>query len=357
VKPACPRVFEAEALRDGRLSGAELKRFQTHLDLCAACARETRELEGLADALRSKASSATADELHVRRERTRLLAAFDGRLVPGPRGGRERLWLGSAAVLAVLALTVVLWHSRSTPHVTPVAALVDSVNVRAEASTKWSRQAEARSETVRLESGTLSIHVDHALSPQRRLLVILPDGELEDIGTTFSVTAVAAHTTQVTVQDGRVILRVHGKPALALSAGDSWSPAPAPVAVAVAVATITSPPFTPTARSPRSAPSSSSSSSSASASISALPPTPDPATDFRDAMSALNGGDNNRAAALFSVFLARHSADSHAEDAAYLRVLALQRAGKASAMKQAANEYLRQYPDGFRHDEVEPLSR
>ena len=137
-------------------------------------------MQGLADALRSPAGSATADELHVRRERTRLLAAFDESLVPVPRRGRARLWLTRAVLLAVLsglALGLVLWRSGSAPSLTPVAASVNSVNVRAEVSTKWSRQTEARGEIVRLESGTLSIHVDHALSPQRRLLVILPDGE------------------------------------------------------------------------------------------------------------------------------------------------------------------------------------
>ena len=336
------------------------------------CARARPEsLEGLANVLRSPAGSATADELHVRRERTRLLAAFDESLVPVPRRGRARLWLTRAVLLAVLsglALGLVLWRSGSAPSLTPVAASVNSVNVRAEVSTKWSRQTEARGEIVRLESGTLSIHVDHALSPQRRLLVILPDGELEDIGTTFSVTAVAAHTAQVTVQEGRVILRLHSQPALALSAGDSWTLAPTPIRIA----TTATPPLTPTARSAKSAlsmplaPARSTASASAHstasahalmASASSLPPTPDPATDFRDAMSALNGGNNNRAAALFGALLAHRPADSHAEDAAYLRVLALQRAGNTSAMNQSAREYLRQYPHGFRHAEVEALSR
>ena len=78
-----------------------------------------------------------------------------------------------------------------------------------------------------LESGTLSIRVDHAVS-RHRLLVILPDGALEDIGTTFSVSADAGHTTRVTVQDGSVVLRLDGKPPLVLGAGDSWAPPPAP---------------------------------------------------------------------------------------------------------------------------------
>jgi len=83
----------------------------------------------------------------------------------------------------------------------------------------------------------------------------------------------------------------------------------------------------------------------------------DPATDFRAAMSDFTSGDNARASSLFATFLGQHPRDSHAEDAAYLRVLALQRAGNASGMKQAATEYLARYPHGFRYAEVEPLSR
>jgi TolA-binding protein len=83
---------------------------------------------------------------------------------------------------------------------------------------------------------------------------------------------------------------------------------------------------------------------------------PDPSADFRAAMKALNGGDSARAAALFSAFISDYPRDSRGEDAAYLRVLALQRAGNSSAMRQAAADYLSRYPRGFRRAEVEQLS-
>jgi hypothetical protein len=354
VKPACPRLFEAEALRDGRLSGAELARFQAHSDVCASCSREARALQALGDLLRAPTSSADADELHVRRERTRLLAAFDASLVPDSRGSRPTLWVAMFAALGGLAVAIALWQARSASS-PPVTTAVEIVKVRAEPDAKWSRQTAARSETVRLESGTLAIHVDHARSPERRLLVILPDGELEDIGTTFSVSAAASHTTEVTVQEGRVILRLHGKPALALSAGDSWTPAPPPVATHAPLGA----PLTPTLRSAKPAASTPVTLANPVASAAPAPVAVvlDPAADFRDAMAALNNGNNARAANLFVAFLVHHPHDSHAEDAAYLRVLALQRAGDATGMKQAASAYLNQYPRGFRHAEVEPLSR
>jgi TolA-binding protein len=84
---------------------------------------------------------------------------------------------------------------------------------------------------------------------------------------------------------------------------------------------------------------------------------PDPSADFRSAMDALDRGDNREAATSFTVFLAKHSHDPRGEDAAYLCVIALQRCGDAGAMKEAAQDYLRRYPGGFRRAEVDPLSR
>jgi RNA polymerase sigma factor (sigma-70 family) len=89
----------------------------------------------------------------------------------------------------------------------------------------------------------------------------------------------------------------------------------------------------------------------------APPPASDPSVDFRAAMAALDVGDNHQAAAAFVNFLEKHPRDARAEDAAYLRVIAFQRSGDSAGTKQAALEYLRRYPAGFRQAEVEPLSR
>ncbi|MEY2936992.1 MAG: hypothetical protein RL033_7741 [Pseudomonadota bacterium] len=362
MKAVCPRLFEVEAMRDGRLEGAELVRFQTHLASCAACAGEARALEAVAEALRSTTGVADADELHIRRERTRLLAAFDARLVPAPRGlarlSQQRGWLRSAASVALLsalaALYFVLWPARPAPPPPPEAPLASApepVTIHADSSARWSRQVEARLDKIFLESGALSIHVDHATSA-RRLLVLLPDGELEDIGTTFSVSAAAGRTTRVTVQEGSVVLRLHGEPSLTLGAGASWSPPPSSAA--------TPPPATPPPATPPPA-------AAARRSIQATPSVPpaprrstpdtDPSAEFRAAMSAFNGGDDTLAAARFAAFLRQHPLDLRAEDAAYLRVLALQRSGDSPAAQQAAHDYLRSYPRGFRRAEVEALLR
>ena len=352
AKPACPRLFEAEALRDGRLTGADVARFQAHLGICAVCAHEVQAMQALADALRSPESSRGADELHVRRERTRLLAAFDASLVPAQRVRGPR-WVAAAAALVALAtLGLAFWRARP---LTPAVAALEPVSVRADGSAKWTRQTAARRETLVLESGTLSIHVDHAL-PHRNLLVVLPDGELEDIGTTFSVSAEAGQTTRVAVQDGSVVLHLRELPALTLRAGDAWSRAATPVAappppVAAPLANLPATPSAHGVKPPFPAPPASSIAASASASAT------DAAADFRAAMSALNAGDNGHASALFAAFLAQHPRDARAEDAAYLRVLALQRTGNAASTKQAATDYLSRYPHGFRHAEIELLSR
>ena len=339
MKPACPRLFEAEAWRDGRLQGAEMARFQAHANACAICSQALHSLEALGEALRAPPAAET-DQLHVRRERTRLLAAFDAQLVPTARSARPLLWLGLVAAVAALVAVFVALRSASPVPPPPVAAVPmqpsESVLVQATSSARWSRQTRGDRKTIVLESGELSIKVDHAASPQR-LLVVLPDGELEDIGTTFSVAADAGRTTRVSVQEGSVILRLRGSSAIALAAGESWS-------ATVAPALSNSAAQAPALRVEK------------ASTVGAAPPSVDAAAEFRLAMAALDRGDNSQAATLFSAFVAAHPRDSRAEDAQYLRVIALQRTGNASATQQAASDYLRRYPRGFRKAEIESLA-
>ncbi len=349
MTPTCPRLFEVEAWRDGRLQGAEAEHFQAHLAGCRSCTHEARSLDRLASSLRRPVSQ--ADELHVRRERTRLLAAFDASLVPAPRKTGVRRWLVAAAaalVCASVALIFIRTSSRTAPPTAKLSApVVEPVQVSADRDARWTRRADADFETIRLESGALSIRVDHTGSP-RRLRVLLPDGELEDIGTTFTVSAELGRTTRVSVQEGRVVLRLQGLPPLTLGAGQSWSARPA-----TSAEDSNQPPPPPLRR----------------AKPSASPPTAptptgsevvvpsDPSAEFRGAMAALDRGDNSQAASLFGAFVERYPRESRAEDASYLRVLALQRAGNADATQRAASDYLRRYPRGFRKAEVEPLAR
>jgi hypothetical protein len=353
MKPACQRQFEVEAARDGRLQGAELARFRTHLGSCADCAREARALDALAQSLRAASDPLPVDQLHVRRERTRLLAAFDARLVPLSSAVRGQLWLGLAAGLLALAVLAAVafrfWPGSTAPTAAPSAARAsEPVVVRADSSARWSRETHDRLDTIVLQSGALSIRVQPT-QPRRRLLVILPDGELEDIGTTFSVSADGVHTTRVSVQEGSVVLRLRGQPPLALAAGDAWSPpAPAPTDSA---------PDSPRAAAAAPPLQSSAARKASPSAPAAISSARDAAAEFRAAMSAFDSGDHARAVALFSAFIDAQPHDARAQDAAYLRVLALQRSGDTDARQRAARDYLARYPRGFRRAEVELLAR
>jgi len=48
-----PRLFEVEAMRDGRLAGTQLASFARHVALCPVCAREAKALDQVADGLRA----------------------------------------------------------------------------------------------------------------------------------------------------------------------------------------------------------------------------------------------------------------------------------------------------------------
>jgi len=346
---ACPRLFEAEAMRDGRLTGARRAKFEQHVTGCPACSREIRALGALAESLRaSPPDDADADELRVRRERTRLLAAFDGTLVAPERRWSARQRLLWPAALAVLVAGVVVLQRVRRPAV-PLAHPSSAI-VHADSTAVWSEHTEGDRESVVLERGALWIHVDHS-SGEGRLVVVLPDGELEDMGTTFTVSAEDGHTTRVAVHEGHVVLRLRGLPSVTLGPGDAWIPDARPAASACASV---APPAEPAQRAML-APAARGTSPASAPFASTL--APDPSVDFRAAMAGLDVGDCKQAAVAFASFLEKHPRDRHAEDAAYLRVIALQRCGDSGATKEAALEYLRRYPRGFRQAEVELLSR
>lgn len=361
---ACPRLFEVEALRDGRLTGAERVSFERHLTICSACAREAAALASLQQALHDSFPGAR-DELQLRRERTRLLGAFDHALLTPERPwppGRRRLGLAAAVTVVVALSTAALQLRPGSP-----ARRAEAVDVRAEPGASWSRSVDQERERIVLERGVLHVHVREA-HEKLPLLVVLPDGELEDTGTTFSVAVAAGKTLRVTVAEGSVALRLHGRKPVSIGAGATWTapPAPAPAATAPELAPRTAERSAAPASSAPALPETterSAATRTAPRAAGAAEPAPPPAvtasaaSDFRAAVRALRAGEHRVAAALFLRFTERHPRDSRAEDAAYLRVLALRRAGDDAAMKSAALEYLRRHPSGFRRNEVEDLAR
>jgi hypothetical protein len=335
-------------MRDGRLAGAERASFERHVARCAACAEEVRALEALAGALRVS-PRASADELHVRRERMRLLAAFDRSLV-APERRTSLPWPWVAALVTAACVIGVLW-----PRPRPVSNA--TALIQAEEGASWSDRVEGQREIVALDRGGLRVRVLHGAG-QRPLSVELPDGELEDTGTTFFVSVDAGRTTSVTVEEGSVLLHLRGRAPVALGAGEAWSPeGPRSARSGGAGPGEAGPaPSSPLDGPP--APSAPAGSGVRHLRAASSPAPPAAASeDFRAAMDTLDRGDPSGAAGRFERFVEAHPRDPRAEDAAYLRVIALQRIGDSARMREAAGEYLRRYPAGFRRAEVQGLAR
>jgi len=355
LRSSCPRLFEVEAMRDGRLTGLELASFGRHMTTCRACANEAKALDELAGAVRAAGPvDAPADELFVARARTRLLADFDRTLVASGGRGRSRWLFWSSAVVAVVCGLFV------APRRRPVRLVADGVGavITPGAETIWSKRVEGDAEKIVLAQGALAIHVDHAASRRGRLIVVLPDGELEDIGTTFTVQAGGGQTKQVAVQEGRVLVRIRGNAPIVLNAGEAWNTEAPPASAAGA--TTPPEPIEPPGDGPQTKRRPQHDSEQGVGLRRAQPrldaDEPPRSKEFLAAVHRLQRGDNCEAAAGFAKYLTRYPDDGRAEDAAYLRVIALQRCGSDDETKAAAREYLVRYPSAFRRAEVERLS-
>jgi hypothetical protein len=350
----CLRRFEVEAERDGRLTGTARASLALHLSTCADCRAEARALESLASALAALPVS-EADEVSARRQRRRLLVAFnDAQLAPRGRDVAWR-WAGAGLVAAVVAGAALFVGTRSRnrelhavlpPSASEATRGTDPpedpvVIVASEA--RWMRSEQGTTTRVELDDGDLDIHVQHRGAPHG-LVVSVPDGELDDVGTTFHVRVQKGRTVGIQVREGAVVFRRPGKGALLLGAGESWTGdgPPAPVATTFSDSLSASPPPPPRA------PASASAKEDADATGSGR--------EFREAVTLLNAGSGAAAAAAFRAYLARHPGDGRAEDAAYLLVLALRRSGDEAGAYAAAREYLQRYPHGFRRREIERVA-
>ncbi|MEO7734678.1 MAG: FecR domain-containing protein [Kofleriaceae bacterium] len=332
----CPRRAEVEAAHDGRLDAAARASIAQHQRDCTQCQVAASALTEIALAL-AMLPVPERDALAARRQRNHLLTAFEASpAAPAASRGRGRTALAVLATAGIAAVAMVATHIARAAD--PPAVVTSAVTV-APTSALWSRYDARGLTLVRLEDGDLELAVTHGSAPHR-LIVILPDGVLDDIGTTFRVSVVAGRTSSVAVREGAVVMRRAGRPVVFLAAGDHWLPEPPVASAAPRPPAVLAPPLPPL-----------------------MPRVPRPpvhnviATEFRDAVSLLEAGRNAAAATALSGFLARHGDDPRAEDASYLLVLALQRIGDASATRAAAHEYLQRYPRGLRRPEAEVLVR
>ncbi len=343
-RPSCSRLWEVEAIEDGRLSGAERSSFELHARTCNDCAREVDELTRLRDALeRLPVATTTALERH--RLRRAVIQRADAARLRTP--GRLAVRVVPALVLAATLLVAVVhsWPGRNLP-VEAVGAPAPMVDVEPSAGAEWRTEEHGSTVRQRVTRGRVSFHVEK-LDPRQRFLLGLPDGELEVKGTRFVVDVGETGTSEVSCSEGRVVLRLAAQPEIVLSAGESWRKADVAVTIEAE---------TPSAGSiPQSSAPAVAKRASAPKRVEVAPPSP--GADFVEAMSAFSEGDLGLAERRFLAFEERHPNDARVEDAAFLRALARARRGDRDGARQLAREYLQRYPKGLRKLEAEQLAR
>ncbi len=338
----CTRSWEAEALVDRRLDGADRASFERHIGACAACKGELAAIRAV-DLTMDAASVDDAAPLERQRLRASLLREANARIVSTQRTRATR-WLPFAAALVVALVGAAVWIARARVAV-PVATNVATppkFDVASISGAVWRSRTDGATATIDLVDGAASFAVPH-LEGAQRFVVSLPDGEIEVRGTRFDVTVEDGVTRDVTVAEGRVVLRRRGDAELALRAGDHWSKI-APVLPPDVVA-----PSAPTSSHahslPRATPSAAPSASSA----------PSAASRFAEAMAAFRGADYANAEPLLARFVVDFPNDSRREDAAYLRVVARWRLGDRPGAAALARAYIDAYPQGLRRVEAQRM--
>jgi hypothetical protein len=334
---SCARTHEIEA--GGRI--AESRGLDAHIATCSACRARKDQLDAIARAVRAQPVPPD-DELAARRERHRLVEAFDAEL-RGPRSRWTWKLVGVVAIVpAIVALVLVVGHGSSSSPIDAVA--VSGVGAR------WTRSDDGATTRVTLDDGTLAIHVDHREGAPR-LVVGVPDGEIDDLGTTFEVSVRNGHVASVAVREGALVLRLRDHEAIVITAGHTWTSAPetahlAPPPQPAATSAVVPPP--PATAKPR----------AASPRASATPLAIDVIDrELAKAVAALDSARYELAVRTLRVIVAEHRDDPRAEDAAYLLVVANQRSGDANATREAARAYLREYPRGFRRAAVQAIAK
>lgn len=392
---ACSRLWEAEAVEDGRLDGLGLASFQRHVAGCGQCTSEVSALRRLRE-LSVLGDVPSLTPLEHRRRRLALLRAANLRSVDVAPERRPRRAFFAVAV-GVLVLMAVWMGLRGGPSAdTEATAVYEATGIgRAE----WQDQSQGALGRVALSQGTLSVHVAHLL-PGQRFLVSLPDGEIEVRGTRFIVETERGHTQRVLVTEGIVDLRLNGHPARHLGAGASWArsePRKEPEA-ARGIDTPTPPAsvFGGTGREPRGAAPAGSDPTppntraggrkmtaekhvvaGVAAEVGArsnaggdgpgkrdaeesLPkdteaPASPAARSFVAAMNAFSSGAYADADWRLAEFLSRFPGDSRCEDALFLRTVCAVRQGQTATARSLGRDYLSRFPGGLRRDEVARL--
>jgi hypothetical protein len=308
-----------------------------HRETCAECAQEQRELAALGRDL-SCLPHENRDQVSAQRSRQRLMAALNESLLEPPR---RSVTLSVAGALA-LALASAGWFvfAHRSRAASSVVASAEIVEVHAQAGARWTKHQVSSRIFVDLEDGAAAFEIHP--HPGRSVVIRLPDGEVEDLGTVFDVRVAEQHTEHVAVSEGRVSVRLNGRPTLNLGAGEAWDSKPAePVSSALALASSGALPATPAAG-PRPA--------AAKASAGAASRSEQPGPQVRS--SAALEAPAAPAPSTQDSRPAPTAQATKAEDDAYLHIVDLLREAKDGEARAQAKDYLLRFPNGFRRIEV-----
>jgi hypothetical protein len=219
--PQCQRKWEVEAVRDDRLRGKDRDSALRHRAICAECSREDRKLVVLRHDM-SCLPELARDPMTARRSRQRLIATLNRFILEPPISESSRR---AAFARAIAIAAVVVGGFAIGPNGTQTGAtkaLGSVVEVRAEAGARWSERTSREIDQVNLSEGAAAFTVHpHKL---RSVVIQLPDGEVEDIGTVFEIRVSEQHTRRISVSRGRISVRLRGRPAFTLGAGETWEP-------------------------------------------------------------------------------------------------------------------------------------
>jgi TolA-binding protein len=375
-RPACTRTRQAEALEDGRLSGAERASFERHAANCAECTNELRALSRLRQSAELLPEGALTPLEHRRQRQALLLRAGElcQRAPAQARSRRFAAFVLSGALMVALCIGFWFGATQSGPEGSAVLA-APTYRLDASPGASWQTVEEGAALRLRIGKGSFTLEVDKLTAAQRFVLE-LPDGELEVVGTRFGVFVDSQGTRRVEVAEGRVALRLRDAQPLSLGAGESWTaereaaraaaapsvPAAEPPAVPEAEppATPTPAAATPSERPPAKArpraPAGRKRAVEPPSSKEAAPPG-EPNDDFARAMAAFGAGDYGQAERLFQDFERRHPEDARREDSTFLRAVARARRGDVAGARATARQYLERYPSGLRVPEAERLVR
>jgi hypothetical protein len=373
----CTMAAMVEASRDGRLDAREQDSLARHLAACASCralAVDLARLAGLA------ARPLLPEQTPLEHQRGRLALLNQAAVGDSPdQARRRRLWVALAAS-SLVATVGLLAHeatrdrsvamARTLPALRPLRAVRVETTVRGAASARFTRVQMGTVERVELDDGAIDLEV-RPLRQGERFLVATGDAEVEVRGTVFHVEAHQRHIAAVAVAEGKVEVRYAGSLTL-LGPGAEWSP-PGDVAAEPSPRALDNDGDSARPAEPGSAPHSASTQGSTMGLRAAEPGSGAAPSDrkikadasapgassqaFAEGMRLIERGDYAAGADKLDAYQHQNPSDARAEDAAYLTIIAFQRAGRRDAALAAARRYLQQYPRGYRHAEVQALVR